>query len=427
MTKEYRNLASPVSMSSTDAEFTGSDILSAIELRVNGIVLPTHKYLLKRFSVLDNLIAQKAGTSQLDKFLSLDREHGAEDFFNTFKILYTSPIDGPLEFGSAVLVSALRLATAYDHPALRIFVISNLENARLSVIERIQIAREFGFTSWEEPAYVELCERDEPITEQEANVLGISAFVQIAKIREQEQRRRGYLDNVQPTKDEEQQSLAEGCIPSSGEPIVAPVGNGKTMEDNREVSGREKTMENVNTAISLGDTDRVNKMSNNVVSMGERSAAQGLVPRFIGCSPADPTNLDERVAESGALGFKIPGCECKAPPNRLYRSYNGYNMTLDQGEACVCTISPCAAHALEQLEVHQVAQASSITKLESAMEEIRTALIPLQPVGDPSKLKPTESAETTLVRAEVYKWLYGKTEGRRTWKTTDCMHIHYIW
>ncbi|KAG8766709.1 hypothetical protein FRC12_006708 [Ceratobasidium sp. 428] len=407
-TKEYSHMSSPASILSAEVESLGSDVESVadsgtdkapesfcipeniagekvfapgdgdFELRVNGTVLQTHKYLLNRFSGLKSLIAQKAGAEQLDKPLTLEREHGVEDFLNTFKILCTSPIDGPLEFGSAILVSALRLATVYDYPALRTFAINNLEKAQLTAIERIQIAREFGFTSWEEPAYVELCERDEPITEQEANVLGMSTFVQIARTREKEQRRKGRLDNAQPTKDDERQSLAEGCIPNPGGIVNGPVCEEKTTEVNSGVLGTEKTMENLNTAISLGSTVPVDEISDVNLNTGEYSAAQGLAPRFIGCSPEDPTNLDECVAVSGALMFKIPSCECKAPPGRRCRGKITWNQGLAQGQACVCTISPCAARALEQLEVHQVAQASSITKLESATEEIRATLMPIQ-------------------------------------------------
>ncbi|KAG8759095.1 hypothetical protein FRC12_009856 [Ceratobasidium sp. 428] len=369
--------------------------------QVNGTVLQTHRYLLNRFSVLKSLIAQKAGAEQLDKPLTLEREHGVEDFLNTFKILYTSPIDGPLEFGSAIFVSALRLATAYDYPALRTFAINNLEKAQLSAIERIQIAREFVLTSWEEPAYVELCERDEPVTEQEANVLGMSAFVQIARTREKEQRRRGRLDNAQPTKDDERQSLAEEHTPSSVEPTIGPVGDEKTTEVNRGASGSGQTMEGVKMATSLGGTDRADKVSDDT-NLGERS--YGSAPRFIGCSPEDPTHLDERVGVSGALGFKIPGCECKAPPGRLGRGSNSWSKKLAEGRACRCTISPCAARALEQLEVHQVAQASSVTKLESAVAEIRSALMPPKPIGATVGSVSSGSAGTR-------DWFRGKSSG----------------
>jgi hypothetical protein len=115
----------------------------------------------------------------------------------------TSVIEGSLDFDPPTLTSALRIATAYDHPALRAFAISKLEKTSLSAIERIQIAREFNLTSWEAPAYVELCERDEAISVDEANILGVSAFVQVAKLREKEQRRKGSLEAGAQMEDDE--------------------------------------------------------------------------------------------------------------------------------------------------------------------------------------------------------------------------------
>ena len=94
-------------------------------------------------------------------------------------------------FEPSTLISALRVASVYDYPALRVFAIRHLEKISLSAVERIRLAREFGLPSWEEPAYVELCNREEAITKQEAGVLGLDAFVHVASIREKEQRRRG--------------------------------------------------------------------------------------------------------------------------------------------------------------------------------------------------------------------------------------------
>jgi hypothetical protein len=99
-------------------------------------------------------------------------------------------VDGPFEFDPQVLTSALRIATAYDYPGLRTFAIANLEKVSLSAVERIRLAREFGLASWEGPAYAELHERDEAITIEEATVLGLDAFVRVAKAREQELRRK---------------------------------------------------------------------------------------------------------------------------------------------------------------------------------------------------------------------------------------------
>lgn len=131
-----------------------------------------------------------------------------------------SILEGPYEFGKEALVSALRIATAYNYPALRTYAINHLTKAQLTAIERIKIAREFKLVSWEEPAYVELCERDEPITMEEASILGIATFVQVAGIREREQRRRGKEENSQKQGQEtalneserkHQEKRADGC------------------------------------------------------------------------------------------------------------------------------------------------------------------------------------------------------------------------
>lgn len=122
-------------------------------------------------------------------------------------------VDGPFEFEPPTLVSALRIATAYDHPNLRSFAIKHLESLPLSAIERICLAREFGLASWEGPAYIELCDRDQAITKEEANVLGIDAFVYVAKIREGEQRRRGRVIDAAKPAEEDSSSPA----PADGE------------------------------------------------------------------------------------------------------------------------------------------------------------------------------------------------------------------
>ncbi|QRV73075.1 hypothetical protein RhiJN_01089 [Ceratobasidium sp. AG-Ba] len=163
-------------------------------ISVNGTMIQTHKYLLKRFNVLKQLIQQKGASHESG---GLHLEQSPSDFLNTLKVLYTSPIEATPDFDPGTLVSALRIATAYDYPALRTFTITRLENAQLKAIERIQIAREFRLTSWKIPAYEELCARDEPITKDEATILGIDAFVHVAKIREREQRRRGQTDAYQ--------------------------------------------------------------------------------------------------------------------------------------------------------------------------------------------------------------------------------------
>lgn len=115
---------------------------------------------------------------------------------------------------------------------MRTFAIKRLQDASLSAVDRIRLAREFGLSSWEEPAYVELCERDEAVTIFEARVLGLDALVQLGRIREKEQRRRGRdIDAVAQNSDNDE-SLSEATRileedpkkdPKPTEPTLHPI------------------------------------------------------------------------------------------------------------------------------------------------------------------------------------------------------------
>ncbi|KAG9103710.1 hypothetical protein FRC06_008704 [Ceratobasidium sp. 370] len=303
------------------------------ELCVNGILFQTHKYLLKRFSGLKRMIEQKA-VEHRDKPLTLEREHGLEDFRNTLKVLYASPIEGPMEFDAGTLVSALRIATAYDYPALRAFAVNNLEKAHLSAIDRIRIAREFSFASWEAPAYVELCEREEPITEQEANALGMSAFVQVSRIREKEQRRRGEKRGAQYNKE---------------------VGGANGEREDREYGSGKPTATPVAQVTAPGEC-KVEKNTSNAAAI--EGVKLGVTSEDM--VQADGAEVDDAVKKS--------------------------------------------AKALEQLQVRQVAQASHIIKLESAVQEIKSGWEPPRFIADAGKFNSNRLPELT-VQAEVHEWL----------------------
>jgi hypothetical protein len=105
-------------------------------------------------------------------------------------------IKGPFEFDAPTLVSSLRLATSYEYPELRKFSIDRLEilSAHLSAIQRIELAREFDLSGWYESAFQELVERSEPITKDEAKVIGFEGFEELARARENEKIKKGMED-----------------------------------------------------------------------------------------------------------------------------------------------------------------------------------------------------------------------------------------
>ncbi|KAJ1310939.1 hypothetical protein OPQ81_009451 [Rhizoctonia solani] len=100
-------------------------------------------------------------------------------------------IEGPFDFDTPTLVSALRVATVYRYDGLRQFSISKLEKAKLSAIQRIKIAQELDVTHWTQPAFEELANRTEAIQPDEARILGIDALLLVSNMREERRARRG--------------------------------------------------------------------------------------------------------------------------------------------------------------------------------------------------------------------------------------------
>ncbi|KDN49516.1 hypothetical protein RSAG8_02218, partial [Rhizoctonia solani AG-8 WAC10335] len=173
---------------------------SDISLQVNDTIFKTHKHVLCKFAHIE-IMLQNTGQHQTtgDPSIVLRRdERGVEDTTNTFKILYATVF----HFEPTILVSALRISTTYDFSNPRDYAIRELERASLSAIQRIQIAREFDLASWEAPAYSELAKREAALTQEEAQILGFSAFAVIVQEREEEILKRGWILGKQEPKEE---------------------------------------------------------------------------------------------------------------------------------------------------------------------------------------------------------------------------------
>ncbi|CAE6424582.1 unnamed protein product [Rhizoctonia solani] len=177
---------------------------SDIELRVNNTIFKTHKYFLCKFRSFEDMIQnmKHQDSSNPTSSITVYRDdRGVNDFSNTFKIIYASAIEGPFTFDIPVLISALRISSAYGFENLRAFTIQHLEKASLAAIQRIELAREFGLSSWEDPAYKELAEREKAVAEEEAQILGFEAFARVAREREEITLKRGKALGEQEHKD----------------------------------------------------------------------------------------------------------------------------------------------------------------------------------------------------------------------------------
>ncbi|CAE6428228.1 unnamed protein product [Rhizoctonia solani] len=180
-------------------EFAFSD--GKIELQTTDFVFWLHEFQLSKFKLLSNEIREAreqaiAIAASLDYRTKLKVRGQSADFANTFRIMYASivPSAYSLQFDSKTFISALRIATYHDYPDLREFAISKLRGFTLPTMERLQLADELTIPEWESMALSELCYRTEPISQDEAKILGVDRVLEISHRREKEHHRR-FRDN----------------------------------------------------------------------------------------------------------------------------------------------------------------------------------------------------------------------------------------
>ncbi|CAE6417269.1 unnamed protein product [Rhizoctonia solani] len=161
----------------------------SVEIRTRDHTFWVHEYHMNKFSAFATLIqTAKSSDATLEPsrrvVIACEPKVQGTDIYNTLKVIYASHIDGIPDFDSNIMTSALRIASNFGYHSLRKFALSKVEGMELSAIQRIQLSDELSLPSLEMPAFVELCNRAEPITLAEADVLGTSRFVEIARIRE---------------------------------------------------------------------------------------------------------------------------------------------------------------------------------------------------------------------------------------------------
>jgi hypothetical protein len=131
---------------------------------------------------------------------------------------------------------------------------------------------------------------------------------------------------------------------------------------------------------------------------------ESMKPCFVDLPEPRIARIDSRLSNTDSFRLKIPGCECRVPSGSVYFRDEGY-ANAGAGTTCPCTISPCAADALEQLQLKQVTQAGSITKLESTIKEIKLSLDSPENTTNPVNPSSPEPIKFASVHGEVRKWL----------------------
>ncbi|KAH7344491.1 hypothetical protein B0J17DRAFT_635622 [Rhizoctonia solani] len=323
--------STPSSTGPYDSVFGQED--GDIELQLNNTLFKTRKYLLNKFDVLAKLVEDGESTEQFStsgptRLPRLTMKCDAQligDFINTSKILYASVIDGPFEFDTATLISALRVATVYDYDALRRFSISKLERANLSAIQRIKIAHELDVVHWTEPAFEELANRAEPIQPDEARILGIDALLRVANMREERRARRG---------DDERTVISDSDATSAG----------CRSQEPRRVSSRcdDQSYVDEDTAYCLPDPDDD--------LLGERAKT-----RFIGIPVPTLRVHVPSQSKRQRLEVDFPDCACTNP---------------EVGGCVTCRIAPCLFKVLRSLQAQQLIHSDEISALQGYLTAV---------------------------------------------------------
>ncbi|CAE6463420.1 unnamed protein product [Rhizoctonia solani] len=299
-----------------------------VELQMNNTLFKTRKYVLNKFGALEKLVRDAStgqfsasGPTQIPRVVVQCDAQLIGDFNNMTKILYASVIEGPFEFDTATLISALRVATVYRYDALRQFSISKLERTELSAIQRIKIAQELDVAHWIEPAFEELANRVEPIQPDEARILGIDALLLVANMRE-ERRVRG----------------------SGG--IVVALGTDTTLMGSRtqEVPRAGPATED------LSDTEEDDLYC--LPDPDDDLLGEKAKTRFIGIPvPALRIHVPSKSRRQ-RLEVNFPDCTCTNP---------------GVGDCVACRIPPCLFKVLRSLQAQQMIHSDEILALQGTV------------------------------------------------------------
>ncbi|KAG8744327.1 hypothetical protein FRC10_010307 [Ceratobasidium sp. 414] len=113
----------------------------------------------------------------------------ASDFECLMTVLYASHFSAhqPEPEGS-LIIPAFRLANMWHFAELCAYL-KPLAERVLNDVDKIVFAREFKVAEWLAPAHARLCLREEKITAEEAEKLGLSSLLYISRFREENPRK----------------------------------------------------------------------------------------------------------------------------------------------------------------------------------------------------------------------------------------------
>ncbi|KAH7338060.1 hypothetical protein B0J17DRAFT_614697 [Rhizoctonia solani] len=174
-------------------KFCFDDTLVAIQ--IENTLFNVHKYQLSKSEVFSDMFKMpKSEGNGPEEGSSLKHPivlNGVtvSDFDALLTVLYASLFsnDRPTPV-SSLIIPAFRLANMFNFPELRAHL-QLLAEKSLDNVDKIVFAREFDINEWLVPAHTLLCQREEPLSSDEARKLGVESALIIMRMREQHRNR----------------------------------------------------------------------------------------------------------------------------------------------------------------------------------------------------------------------------------------------
>ncbi|CAE7125061.1 unnamed protein product [Rhizoctonia solani] len=172
-----------------------------IAIQIGKTLFNVHKYQLAKSEVFSDMFKlPKPEGDEPEEGLSPEHPIKLEgvsgsDFAALLRVLYASQFSCNQPRPEASLViPAFRLANMFNFLELREYLLP-LAEENLGDVDKIVFSREFDIKEWLAPAHIRLCKREEPLTEKEAQKLGVESVLIISRMREKHRTRPAFIVN----------------------------------------------------------------------------------------------------------------------------------------------------------------------------------------------------------------------------------------
>ncbi|CAE6524018.1 unnamed protein product [Rhizoctonia solani] len=153
-------------------------------MKIEKMLFNVHKYQLIKSQVFTDMFnAGKSDDDELEPEPGSSPEHpivvkgvAASDFAALLQVLYESHFSRNQHVPETqLIIPSFRLANLLTFSELRTYLLP-LAEKNLCDVDKIVFAREFGIKEWLAPAHVRLCQREKPLSTEEARKLGPHHF-----------------------------------------------------------------------------------------------------------------------------------------------------------------------------------------------------------------------------------------------------------